>query len=164
MAHNSARAIKMTVDTSLVSLTMSVVGWIAFLAFVVKVSMRFGALELKVDTMWGFQMRRAMSEVVHTGIGTKNSPLVLNDEVLDLMAPMRPKLQAWYQQQIGHPNHMHNDANLLLGLEQEFGDEITEKVCIPCKVTYGACLIIAFVVAKGGRSIDLRVGRDSSDR
>jgi hypothetical protein len=31
--------------------------------------MRFGALKLKVDTIWGFQMRRSMSELVTTGVG-----------------------------------------------------------------------------------------------
>jgi hypothetical protein len=146
----------MLLESTTVALGLSVASWIALLAFIVKVSMRFGALELKVDTMWGFQMRRSMTEVVSTGVGTLNSPLVISDEVMASLNPIKDRLIKWYDGYEGRSS----DASVLLGIEQAFGNELVKRVCIPCKLSYGACLIIALAVAKQTNEINLLVEMD----
>ena len=146
----------MLLESTTVALGLSVASWIALLAFIVKVSMRFGALELKVDTMWGFQMRRSMTEVVSSGVGTLNSPLVINEEVMSSLDAIKPKLIDWYENYEGRAS----DASVLLGIEQAFGNELMNRVCLPCKLSYGACLIIALAVAKQTNEINLHVEMD----
>ncbi len=144
-------------DTGTLSLGMSIASWMLLLMFIVKVSMRFGALELKVDTMWGFQMRRSMSEVITSGVGKTNSPLVFTDLAIHALDPIRERLVDWYK---GTKSKI-SDADLLLGIEQNFGDDIVKMVCVPCGISYGACLIIALAVAKGSTEIDLSVSKDA---
>jgi hypothetical protein len=146
----------MLLESTTVALGLSVASWIALLAFIVKVSMRFGALELKVDTMWGFQMRRSMTEVVTSGMGTLNSPLIISDEVMAKLDPLKLRLIDWYNRYEGR----HSDASVLLGIEQEFGNELLNAVCFPCGLSYGACLIIALSVAKQSNEINLLVEMD----
>ena len=140
-----------------ISLGISILSLCSLLLFVVKASMRLGALELKVDTMWGFQMRRSLSEVVSTGIGTINSPLTFAPNVLEKLNPIRDALIAWYST---FPENQ-SDANTLLGIERHFGDQLLELVCYPCGLSYGACLLVALAIAKGSNSVDLRVSQDS---
>jgi hypothetical protein len=144
------------IDSKLVTGAAFLTGWLGLFIFIVKVSMRIGALELKVDTMWGFQMRRSMSEIVTTGVGKLNSPLVLSDEILSRLDPIKNNLIKWFKNQPATAG----DATLLLGIEQHFGDDLFNMVCIPCGLSYGACLIIALVVAKEQHDIDLRVSQD----
>jgi hypothetical protein len=146
------------ISPQFISIAMSVGAWITLFLFIVKTAMRFGSLELKVDTMWGFQMRRAMSEVVTSGVGVMNSPLVITDDALAHLDPIKPRLLEWYANYPGKDN----DASILLGIESEFGDDILKTVCFPCGLSYGACLIIALVVAKGSNEVDLRVKRDTA--
>ncbi len=144
-------------DTGTLSLGMSIASWMLLLMFIVRVSMRFGALELKVDTMWGFQMRRSMSEVVTSGVGKVNSPVVFTPEILSHLEPLKPKLIGWYKE---FPNHK-SDADALLGIEQSFGDDLLKLVCFPCGLSYGACLIMALVIAKESNEINLSVSEDA---
>ena len=146
----------MLLESTTVALGLSVASWVALLAFIVKVSMRFGALELKVDTMWGFQMRRSMTEVVSTGVGTLNSPLVISTEVMASLDPIKQRLIDWYEDYDGRGG----DASVLLGIEQAFGNELVNRVCLPCKLSYGACLIIALAVAKQSNDLNLHVEMD----
>jgi len=146
----------MLLESTTVALGLSVASWVALLAFIVKVSMRFGALELKVDTMWGFQMRRSMTEVVTSGVGTLNSPLLIRDEVMQSLNPIKQRLMDWYDGYEGRGS----DASVLLGIEQAFGNELMSRVCLPCKLSYGACLIIALAVAKQTNEINLHVEMD----
>jgi hypothetical protein len=146
----------MQIDSSTFALGLSVASWIALLSFIVKASMRFGALELKVDTMWGFQMRRSLSEVVATGFGKFESPLVIDEKVQRHLDKIKPRLIEWYANYAGRKS----DASLLLGIEQNFGVDILNLVCLPCGLSYGACLIIALAVAKGDSNLNLHVGQD----
>jgi len=146
----------MLLESTTVALGLSVASWVALLAFIVKVSMRFGALELKVDTMWGFQMRRSMTEVVTSGVGTLNSPLVISEEVMASLDPIKQRLIDWYE----HYEGRGSDASVLLGIEQGFGNELMARVCLPCHLSYGACLIIALAVAKQTNEINLHVEMD----
>ncbi len=122
----------------------------------IKISMRVGALELKVDTMWGFQMRRSMSEVITSGIAQMNSPLKFSEEAVARLEPIKDDLLAWYTKQ---PQGL-GDATLMLKIEQSFGDILLKLICIPCGLSYGACLILALFMAKGVDELELGIGHD----
>jgi hypothetical protein len=113
------------------------------------------AIQVKIDTIWSFQMRRAMSEVVEAGVGTKNSPLQFTDEARAAMAPIADELELFYK-------HMPVDVKLddsqaLLEIERRFGERLLDMVCIPCKLSHGACLILAYAVAKGTDKLELHL-------
>ncbi len=109
-----------------------------------KAAERTASLEVKVNTMWEFQLRRAEAEVVQKGLGSKNSPLIINDDAKDWLVEMAPQLRKFYVGVSDQP-----DSDVLLLLEKEFGAELMEKVCIPRGLGHGACLLIALAVAKG---------------
>jgi hypothetical protein len=127
----------------------------ALAGFVIRTAIRLGALELKVDTMWGFQMRRSMSEVITSGTGILNSPLIITQDALMHLEPLKIPLRELYKEQSPM-----GDASMLLEIEKKFGDAILDLVCLPCGVSYGACLIIALAVAKGSNEINLKVSED----
>jgi len=126
---------------------------IAFIVFIIRSSARFAKLELKVDTMWGFQMRRAMSEVVDKGIGTMNSPLVFNDDARKRLEPLKDALIRFYQ--MLPPTT--SDGEVLLAIEKDFGDDLLDRVCIPCGLSHGACLLLAMAIAKQTDVLELHL-------
>jgi hypothetical protein len=148
-----------TIDTQTLSIAMSIASWLGLLLFIVRGSMRLGALELKVDTMWGFQMRRSMSEVIGNGLGHYNSPLVLEPEAIARLDSIKPQIRQWYN---NYPaNLKQSDVNVMLAIEHAFGDKLMELICLPCRLSYGACLIIALAVAKDSQQINLSVDQDA---
>jgi hypothetical protein len=102
-----------------------------------------------------------MTEIVQTGGATKNSPLQIPDDALRALDGVKERLQLWYSKQ-----NSQSDATLMLVIEQEFGDDLVNIVCIPCKVSYGACLIMALAVAKNQNplQLNLTVAQDSKGR
>ena len=76
------------------SAAVSVLGLIGLL---IKWSMRLGALEVKVETMWAFQMRRAISETVASGMGTLNSPLKFSDLAIASLEPIKQDLLEFWK-------------------------------------------------------------------
>jgi hypothetical protein len=139
------------IDLSQISLSISIGTLLALLFAVAKAAARFGALDTKVDTMWQFQMRRAMAEVVSTGMGTSNSPITFTPEALAHLEPLRPQLEDFWATLA--PNT--SDGEALLAIERHFGDELVRGVCIPCKMSHGACLLMALTIAK--QSSDIRL-------
>jgi len=121
-------------------------GLVPVLGLVYRASAKFSAMSVKVDTMWDFIMRRAMSEAVNKGIATLNSPLVINSEAKALMAPLRARLQEFYLKE----GQQMSDADMQLEIERRFGADIVREVCIPHNLHAGACLLIAVSVAKEG--------------
>ncbi len=124
---------------------------IPFLSYCVRLSFKFGALDLKVTTMWEFQMRKAASEVVKTNIGTMNSPLTINPDAMAYLAPIKAALQnkwktSWKNKAVGQ---------VLFEIEAQFGGEILHLMCIPCGLTNGACLYAAYAVASEQPIIDI---------
>lgn len=108
---------------------------------------------VKVDTMWAFQMRRAMSEVVEKGLGTMGSPLHFTQTAYDALAPIRQRLIDFY----GNLPHNKCDAEILLDIEKNFGDELLDLVCLPCKLTHGACLMLAYAMAKQTTELEIHL-------
>lgn len=118
----------------------------------IKNATRIAKIELKVDTMWSFQMRRAMSEVVEKNLGVMESPLVFNSHVIKELDPMKEALQtAYHRRWVGL-----TDAEMLLEIERDFGDQLIHRVCIPHNLSHGACLLLALTIAKGINSVDMQ--------
>ena len=113
-------------------------------------AVKIAKLEVKVDTMWDFQMRRAFSEAVTTGVGTMNSPLKFDEQVRSTLDPLKAELQDFYK--------IHETTQLMdfiIMLENNFGDRILKDVCIPLGLSHGACLLIALAVAKNTDTLEL---------
>lgn len=100
---------------------------------------RLGQLQLKVDTMWLFQVNRMQSEAVMAGVAKKNSPIVVTDEAKRWMAPLIAPIKDFYRK-IGRNM---SDPELMLEIERRFGEQILNEVCIPHGLAHGACLLIA---------------------
>ncbi len=59
--------------------------------------------------------------------------------VREAYAPLMHKLQNFYATTGKHLS----DTELFIALEQRFGDEILNTICVPFGLTTGSCLIIA---------------------
>jgi hypothetical protein len=117
---------------------------VTLLIYIIKASHDYGVLKTKVDTMWQFQMRRAISEINDKEIGTTHSPIQFTETAYHALEAIRPQLmEFWTKWQ-----HKDDDAASLLAIEREFGQSLLKLVCFPCKLTHGACLILALAVAK----------------
>ncbi len=121
-----------------------VLGSLALLGVGYTLSVRLAKLELKVDTIWEFLIRRAFSEAIQKGIATLNSPVVVTQAAKAMMDPLAFALRTFY---INHGHHL-TDTELMMEIERQFGDEILHKICIPNGFLAGACLVIAAQVAK----------------
>ena len=143
----------MEVTITNISLALSATSIIGLLLFIIKVSMAIGVLKLKVDTMWAFQMRRAMSEAVDDGVGSLNSPLVFSDDARERLNPIKQDLIAFYAKL---PPKL-TDGEILLKIEHEFGDRLLIMVCVPCGLSHGACLLLAMAIARQTDTLDLKL-------
>lgn len=107
-------------------------------------STKFARLQLQVDTLWSFLVRRGQAEAVRTGIATLNSPIVMGEEAKGWMVHMAPELRE-LRIKLGTKI---NDEQLAFEIEKVFGERILKEVCIPHGLMLGACLQIAVAVAK----------------
>lgn len=109
-----------------------------------KITNLIAQIQVKVDTMWEFTLRRGKIEALNAGIADMNSPIVLNDRAKELIAPLVHELVALY-------NELKpiDDTSLAIAIERRFGEEIFSYVCAPAKVHLGACLVLANAAAKG---------------
>ena len=114
------------------------------LAEIAKAAALLPAMNVKIDTMWNFQVRRAMSEVPDSGIGTRSSPLTFHADVRAALDPIKNELIAFNKDKLFELD----DAAALLEIEREFGERLYELVCKPCSLSHGACLLLACAVAR----------------
>ncbi|MFY9739135.1 MAG: hypothetical protein WAK11_08770, partial [Candidatus Cybelea sp.] len=103
---------------------------------------RMAKLEVKVETMWAFQMRRGAAEAVSNQIATINSPLSFRADALEALSPMKERLTLFAQEHNGI-----SEVEFFWMLERAFGDELVKRFCIPFNVSQGACLLAAMQVA-----------------
>jgi hypothetical protein len=108
---------------------------------------RIARIELKVDTVWDFIIRRAQVEVVNVGWGTKKSPLVLNPATLQSIMPFIVDIVAFYARLIAREPQI-SERELFIAIERQFGERIVETVCIPHKVNLGACIVAVLEACK----------------
>lgn len=102
-------------------------------------------IQVKVDTVWDFQMRRAFAEAVNKGYGEMRSPLKIDSIYVDAMKSIVPDLHKWYSSIQVKPT----DKEIALEIEKRWGKLLVENFCIPHGYEYGGCLAIALSVAKG---------------
>lgn len=70
---------------------------ISILSTIAYISHKLGRLEVKVDTLWDFMVRRATSEAVIKGAGSLNSPFILSEVARSWFAlDLQEKLQNDY--------------------------------------------------------------------
>jgi hypothetical protein len=116
---------------------------VTVIGFIVWFATWKATITLKVDTIWGFLVDRAKSETVTRGWGSQNSPIIVNDDAMRLLEPIREAIVKLYREL--KPD---SDEEFMLLLQQSLREEMLEKVCIPNGMVWGACLVIACAVAK----------------
>lgn len=121
-----------------------VIGLLSLYTAAVTNARTMGKMEVKVDTLWDFQMRRAATEAVRKGIATRNSPVVIHDEAKKWMAPLLGPIHDFYRR-LGRNM---TERELWVEIERRFGAQISEEVCIPHGLDQGACLLIAIQAAQ----------------
>lgn len=145
-----------------ITIALSTSSLVGLLFAVFTASRRFGELETKVNTMWAFQMRRAFSEVVTSGIATVNSPLRFTEEAIKALDPIREELKALW---VSLPESVRkSDVEVTLEIEKVFGERLLRMVCIPCGLSHGACLLLAMSIAKDQGSLLLHLGQRENDQ
>lgn len=135
---------------SIAAVASMILSCISIVSVIYMTAYRFGKLEVKVDTMWDFQMRRSFAEAVRTGVGTMNSPLQLSPSAKATLDPLKEDLQKFWDDHRDKTN-----IDFIMLLESRFGDELLKRVCIPLGLSHGACLLIALAVAKDTDTICL---------
>lgn len=130
--------------TDVAAIVALICGLISIGSVIYFAGFKLAGLEVKVNTVWDFLMRRAMSEAIHSGVGGLNSPFELKPAAKEWMQVMASDLRAFYAK-LGRKL---TDAELALEIERHFGQRILEQVCIPHGIYQGACLLIAVELAK----------------
>jgi hypothetical protein len=100
-------------------------------------------LEVKVDTMWLFLIKRSIVEGVETGFLRSNSPVRLEPHSVKPFIHLAGELKAFASKQ-----RSLKEPELMLAIEREFGSRLIHEVCIPNRLTFGLCLLLATAVAK----------------
>lgn len=143
-----------TITISIAAL-LSVFGAVGYFAQrLFSVGRQMGQIEIKVDTMWAFQMRRTMSDAVASGLGSVNSPFKFNEDMRHALAPMKAELIEFWKTL---PNGI-EDSAALLKIEAQFGEQILRLVGLPFGLTHDACLLLALTIAKQSNIIELTPG------
>lgn len=102
-------------------------------------------IQVKVDTVWDFLVRRAFAEAVNKGIGEMRSPMVVKQEPKEGLKEIAGELKSWYNSMKVKPS----DSDLALEIERRWGKWIVENFCILHNYTQGECLAVAMSLAKG---------------
>jgi hypothetical protein len=109
---------------------------------------KFAQMDVKVDTLWQFQLRRGEVEAVLRGYATKNSPLKLNEE--RALEAFPAELGRAIQQYFSRLGRNLTRTEMAAEIERRFGERIVDEVCVPNGFSEGACLILAMHFATGG--------------
>lgn len=123
---------------------------VVLITSIVYLTARMAKTELKVDTMWAFQLQRGFGEALDKGLLIKNSPTKVTDKAKQMYAPLKQELIDFYNK---YPQL--NDLALAINIQKTFGKQLVQKICIPYKVNDAACLVIAVAVAKSTDSVEL---------
>jgi hypothetical protein len=100
---------------------------------------KMATLTVKVDTMWQFTMRRAVSEAVSGELMVRNSPLEITAKGYAAILPLADDLAKHFKLAA----LTLEDNDLALEIERAFGERILLEVCIPNNLALGACLLLA---------------------
>lgn len=126
------------VTVSLIGLALSILGIVWFGAT------KLTRLEVKVDTIWGMFLKRGVVEGVTNSLLAVNSPIRLINNSGKLLESMAPELQAFYEKNCKGKS----EADIAIAIEKEFGTRLVTEICIPNKISFGVCILIAVAIAK----------------
>lgn len=109
-----------------------VLSWLAFLSYT------FGKQSERLQTLWEFHVRRGKGELAEKGLGTVTSPIHLTAPMFEAILPFLREFLPFYA---GMVVKKYSESRMAEEFERKFGDLIMERVCIPNKLTQGACLV-----------------------
>lgn len=101
-------------------------------------------IEVKVDTMWGMLLKRAVVDGVHAGLMEVHSPIRLVNDSGKMLEHMACELREFYQVKCKGLN----ETEAALAIENEYGARLAKEICIPNGISFGICIIIALMIAK----------------
>lgn len=105
---------------------------------------KFSAIENKITIIWNYLIRRAETEFITKGLGTINSPYIINPEVRKWYEPIAEQLHDFYAK-VGVNL---TNTELFAMVSKEFGEWITKNICIPHNLEAGSCILAAIAVAR----------------
>lgn len=128
---------------SIITMVGSVIGFIWLSAS------RIAKLEVKVDTIWDYLIKKAMTDALNSGMATQNSPIHITDEIkARVTAHIGYKLYNSLRKLYKEHQQLSDNA-LALKIQQQFGEQIAKEMCIPNEdLSYETCLFIALEIAK----------------
>ncbi len=138
----------MNVETG--TLVTIVINLVALFGAALHFYARIAKLELKVDTIWEFIMRRALSEGVAKNVFKVNSPVRITSEASVWFAPIAEELRNFYNSF----SNRKSDGEMMLEIERKFGEQIAREICRPHNLVAGSCLRAALEVAKGNEPMN----------
>ena len=130
--------------TQLTALASVVMSGVSLLSVIYFAGVKLATLQVKVDTMWAFTLRRAQSEAVITGMATVNSPIMITEDAKKLVDPILGSLVTLYRS----CSPSISDQDFAIEIARNLGDRLLHEVCIPNKLSLGACLFIAIETVK----------------
>jgi len=114
---------------------------------------RMTRIEVHVETLWDFHIRRSMVEATNRGLGTLNSPFVMTEDAMSMGESLKDDLLDWYADYVTKvPNS--NDRDLFIEIERVFGERLIREMCMPNKIQEGTCILIAIALMKGENKLD----------
>jgi len=124
-----------------------IVGCISLLYTFTVVTNKISKMEVKVDTLWEFLLRRGRVEAIEKGIGEMHSPLEYTEEIKDWACKL--ELGKKIKEHCSSLKDKTKDSEMAYEIEKKFGEDIVLNVCIPKKISMGACLVLAVDLVKG---------------
>jgi hypothetical protein len=127
----------------------SIASGIAILGVLWIAAVKLTRLEVKVETMWGMLLKRAIVEGVSQSLMEVHSPVRLINNSGEMLIHMADEIREFYKKNCQGMS----ESAAALAIEKEFGSRLVTEVCIPNNISFGICLIIALSVAKGDESL-----------
>lgn len=126
------------VTVALIGLAITILGIVWYGA--VKIT----KLEVKVDTIWSMFLKRGVVEGVTNSLLSVNSPIRLINNSGKLLESMAGELREFHEKNCKGKS----EADTALAIEKEFGSRLVKEICIPNKISFGVCILIAVAIAK----------------
>lgn len=122
---------------------------LSLLAVLWILAVKITRLEVRVEVIWNFLLKRAIVEGVDKGLMTLNSPVRITNKATSVLGVMTKELQEKYKTTWNKLS----ENELAFVIEKEYGDRLVQEVCLPNNITLGVCLLIATAIAKGEYSL-----------
>lgn len=97
-------------------------------------------IEVKVDTMWEFMIRRSKVELIRSGLGEMGSDVKLTESGFEAILPYLPTFLDFYRE-LSNGELAQNEMYMEFG--RRFGDLIMAQIAVPLGLTIGQCVIAA---------------------